>query len=122
MENRLVIAKEEGEWGRYRDEVWCEKMQTSTYRMNKQQEPIVSTGSYIQYPVINYHGKEYKKECTYIYNWITLLYKQKSTQHCKLAILQLKSLKKYGITTLGKRKLSISYFHAFNKLRHTIQV
>ena len=63
-----MIAKEEGEWGRYRDEVWCEKMQTSTYRMNKQQEPIVSTGSYIQYPVINYHGKEYKKECTYIYN------------------------------------------------------
>ena len=64
-------------------------MQTSTYRMNKQ-EPVVSTGNYIQYPVINYNGNEYKKECTYIYNWITLLYKQKPTQHCKLAILQLK--------------------------------
>ena len=26
-----------------------------------------STGSYIQYPVINYAGKEYEKECIYIY-------------------------------------------------------
>ena len=56
-----------------------------------------STGNYIQYPVINHHGKEYKKECIlntlqrhiseknrkkfwymhiyiYIYNWFTLLY------------------------------------------------
>ena len=27
-----------------------------------------STGNYIQYPGINHNGKEYKKECIYIYN------------------------------------------------------
>ena len=32
------------------------------------------TGDYIQYPVINHNGKEYEKECIYMYNWITLLY------------------------------------------------
>ena len=26
-----------------------------------------STGNYVQYPVINHNGKEYKKECVYIY-------------------------------------------------------
>ena len=28
---------------------------------------LYSTGNYIQYPVINHHGKEYEKECIYIY-------------------------------------------------------
>ena len=37
--------------------------------MDKQQGPTVySTGNYIQYPVINHNGKEYEKECTYMYN------------------------------------------------------
>ena len=35
---------------------------------------LYSTGNYIQYPVINHNGKEYKKECvcayTYIYVYI----------------------------------------------------
>ena len=31
-------------------------------------------GNYIQYPGINHSGQEYKKECTRIYNHITLLY------------------------------------------------
>ena len=35
---------------------------------------LYSTGNYIQYPVINDNGKEYEKECIYMYNWITLLY------------------------------------------------
>ena len=29
---------------------------------------LYSTGNYIQYPVINHHGKEYEKECIYVYN------------------------------------------------------
>ena len=29
---------------------------------------LYTTGNYIQYPVINHNGKEYKKECTYMYN------------------------------------------------------
>ena len=27
-----------------------------------------STGNYFKYPVIKYHGKEYEKECIYVYN------------------------------------------------------
>ena len=27
-----------------------------------------STGNYIQYPVISHNGKEYEKECIYMYN------------------------------------------------------
>ena len=29
---------------------------------------LYSTGKYIQYPGIHYNGKEYKKECVYMYN------------------------------------------------------
>ena len=29
---------------------------------------LYSTGNYIQYPVINCKGKEYEKECIYMYN------------------------------------------------------
>ena len=36
--------------------------------MDKQQGPTVDTGSYIQYPGINHNGKEYEKECVYVYN------------------------------------------------------
>ena len=28
---------------------------------------LYSTGNYIQYPVINHNGKEYEKECIYMY-------------------------------------------------------
>ena len=35
---------------------------------------LYSTESYIPYPAINHNGKEYKKECVYMYNCITLLY------------------------------------------------
>ena len=30
--------------------------------------PLYSTGNYIQHPVINHNGKEYKKECMHMYN------------------------------------------------------
>ena len=30
---------------------------------------LYSTGNYIHYPVINHNGKEYKKECVYIYKY-----------------------------------------------------
>ena len=35
---------------------------------------MYSTENYIEYPMINHNGKEYKKEQTYVYNWVTLLY------------------------------------------------
>ena len=42
-------------------------MQTVTYRMDKQQVLLYSTESCIQYPGINHHGKEYRKEYIYVY-------------------------------------------------------
>ena len=68
LENRLVVAKAEGEWGRDRLGVWDQQMQTIIYRMDKQKVLLYSTGNYIQYPVINHNGKEYEKECIYMYN------------------------------------------------------
>ena len=29
---------------------------------------LYRSGNYIQYPVINHNGKEYRKECIYVYN------------------------------------------------------
>ena len=44
-------------------------MQTGTFRMDKQQGPIHSTGNYTQYPVINHNGKNIlEKECVSMYN------------------------------------------------------
>ena len=51
----------EGGWGRDGLGVGDQQMQTSVYRMDKQQ------GNYIQYPVINHNGKEYEKYI-YMYN------------------------------------------------------
>ena len=52
---------------------------------------LYSTGNYIQYPVINHNGNEYKKECIYIYMYnCHFTVQQKLTQHCKLTILQFK--------------------------------
>ena len=66
---RLVVAKGKGvetvELG-----VWNEQMQTSTYAMDKQQGPAVSTGNSIQCLVINHNRKEYEKECIHIYMYV----------------------------------------------------
>ena len=45
-------------------------MQTTTYRMDKQQGPTVYQGPmvYPQYPVINHNGKEHVKEYIYVDN------------------------------------------------------
>ena len=45
--------------------VWDQQMQTSIYKMDKQQFPLQK---YIQYPVINSSVKVCEKECIYIYN------------------------------------------------------
>ena len=47
--------------------VWDQQMQTIIYRMDKQQ--VYKTGNYIQYPMINHNGKEYKTNVyIYMYN------------------------------------------------------
>ena len=60
-----------GRWERDGVGVWDEQMQTSIYRVDKQQVLLQSAENYIQYSVINHNGKEYEKE--YIYS-INILY------------------------------------------------
>ena len=45
------------------------------YRMDQQEVLLqystgayIFTGTYIQYPVVSHNGKEYTKECIYMYN------------------------------------------------------
>jgi len=49
---------------------------------------LSSTGNYIQYPVINDHGKECETECIHMYNESHFAVQPKLTQHCKSTILQ----------------------------------
>ena len=85
IEKRLVAAD-----GKARDglRVWGKQVHTITFRTDKQQVLLYSTGSYIQSPGINHNGKEYKKR---LHMYIKLNHfgvQQKLTQHCKSAILQ----------------------------------
>ena len=41
---------------------------------------LYSTGNYSQYPVINHNGKEYKKECIYVYIYIYVQLKHFAVQ------------------------------------------
>ena len=47
-------------------------------------------GNCTLYPVINYNGKEYEKDCVciYVYKTESLCCTVEMTQHCKLMILQ----------------------------------
>ena len=45
-------------------------MQTIIYRMGEQQDLTVQHRELYKHPVINHNGKEYEKECVYIYVYI----------------------------------------------------
>ena len=51
-------------------------MQTTALHLEQINNQILlyGTGNYIQSPGINHNGKEYKKECIYVYSWVTLIY------------------------------------------------
>ena len=49
-------------------------MQTIIYRMGEQQDLTVQHRELYKHPVINHNGKEYEKECVYIYMY-TYIYK-----------------------------------------------
>ena len=51
------------EWEKVGLGVWDSQMKTGINRMDKQQDPMDSTGNCIQCPVINHNRKEYEKEC-----------------------------------------------------------
>ena len=51
---------------------------------------LYCTGNYIQYPVLNHNGKEYKKRMYLCIKLSHFAVQQRSAQHCKSTILQLK--------------------------------
>ena len=59
IEDRLVVAKEEGGGGGVEFGISRCKLLYVEWINNK--ILLYSTGNYIQYPVINHNGKEYKK-------------------------------------------------------------
>ena len=68
IENTFVVAKGEGVGGGMEWEVGVSRCKLLyTEWINK--VLLYSTENYIQYPMINHNGKEYKKkECIYMYN------------------------------------------------------
>ena len=85
-ENRLVVAKGEGVGGGMDWEFGISRCKLLYIEWINNKVLLCSTGNYIQYPVINHNGKEYKK-CIYVYlNQFAV--QQKLTQHCKSTILQ----------------------------------
>ena len=67
IENRLVVAKGEGVGGGMEWEVGISRCKRLYTEWINNKVLLYHTGNYIQYPVINHNGKEYKKECMYIY-------------------------------------------------------
>ena len=67
---------------------------------------LYSTGNCAQYSMINNNGKEYEKECVYIYIYILnhFAIQHKLTQHCKSTKLQLKILIKTKAVTRDKEE------------------
>ena len=67
IENKLLVTKGEREGGRGKLGVWDYHVHTTIYKINNK-DLLYSTGSYIQYLIITYNGKESEKE--YIYSYI----------------------------------------------------
>ena len=62
IKNRLVVAKEVRGEGMHL-EFWVSRCKLVNIEWINNQILPYSPGNYIQYPVINHNGKEYKKEC-----------------------------------------------------------
>ena len=50
--------------------VWDQQIQTTIYKMDKQQGPTLQLGGYSQHSVINHGGKNMKRICIYIYIYV----------------------------------------------------
>ena len=57
-----MVTRGEGSWGEDKSEVWDQKLQTTTYKINNQQGPLYRTENYSQQFVTNCNGKNTKKE------------------------------------------------------------
>ena len=63
IENGHVVAKEEGVGGWMDWEFGISRCKLLYIEQINNKVLLYSTGNYIQCPVKNHHGKEYKKEC-----------------------------------------------------------
>ena len=66
IENRLVVAKGEGVGGGMEWELGVSRRKLLYTEWINNKVLLYSTENYIQYPMINNNGKEYKKECIYV--------------------------------------------------------
>ena len=66
IENRLVVAKEEGNGGGKDWEFGISRCKLVYIGWINNKVLLYSTGNYIQYLVINHNGKEYEKEYIYV--------------------------------------------------------
>ena len=67
MENRLVVAKGEGDGRGLDGEFGISRCKLVYIEWIDNKVLLYCTGNYIQYPMINHNGKEYEKECMYMY-------------------------------------------------------
>ena len=65
-ENRLVVAKGYGAWGREGLGVCDSQVQTIISRMDEQQGPTVEHGELSSISWINHNGKENERVCMYV--------------------------------------------------------
>jgi len=56
-----------GGWGGVNCELGISKPLQHKECIKKNKILLYSTGNYIQHPVMNHNGKEYEKECVYMY-------------------------------------------------------
>ena len=66
IKNRLVVAKGMGSGGGMDWELGVSRCKILYTEWINYKVLLYSTGNYIQYPMINHNGKEYKKECIYM--------------------------------------------------------
>ena len=63
-----MVAKEEGVEGGLDWEFGISRCKLLHREWINNKVLLYSTGNYIQHPIINHNGKEYEKECIYMYN------------------------------------------------------
>ena len=88
IENKLVVAKWEGCWGRMDWEFGISRCKLLYIEWTNNEVLLYSTGNYIQYPVRNHNGKECEKDVYVHIEPNHSAVQQKLTHNCKSTILQ----------------------------------
>ena len=75
-----MVAKGEGMWEGMDWEFGISRYKVLYIAWVNNKVHLYNTGNYIQYPVINHNGKEYKEECIYV---ILNRFEVQHKLHCK---------------------------------------